>query len=295
MSVKGVVTNISKGSLHDGPGVRTVVYLKGCGLRCKWCHNPETLKKSPEVLYAHVKCIHCGKCIEACPDCHSVLEGEMIFSREKCTACGKCTEVCPTGAFTMCGEEKTVDDVFSEIVKDRHYYEQSGGGVTLSGGECLLCPDFTAEILRKCKSENIHTAVETALFVPWENVERVIPYVDLFFADLKIPEREKHKKYTGQDNSLIIENLKRLSEIHDNIIIRIPLIPGVNDTECDMRKFSEIIKNFGKGIKDVELLKYNYLASSKYTQCGMEYHDFGEETQSDEYVEMLKKNIILSC
>lgn len=293
MSVKGVVTNISKCSLHDGPGVRTVVYLKGCGLRCKWCHNPETLKKSPEVLYAQVKCIHCGKCIEVCPDCHLVSDGEMVFSREKCIACGKCTEVCPTGALAMCGNEKTANEVFMEIVKDRHYYEQSGGGVTLSGGECLLFPDFTLEILRKCKAGNIHTAVETALFVPWENIERVIPYVDLFFADLKIPVPEKHKKYTGHDNGLIIENLKRLSEIHDNIIIRIPLIPGVNDTECDMRKFSEIVKNFGKGIKDVELLKYNYLASSKYTQCGMEYHDFGEETQSDEYVEVLKKGFEL--
>lgn len=287
MSLKATVTNIAKGSLHDGPGVRSVVYLKGCGLRCRWCHNPETLGAMPEVLYAEVKCIHCGRCIEVCPEHHIIKDGKMVLNRTDCKKCGKCTDACPTGALSMCGEEMTAEEVFDEIKKDAHFYTQSGGGITLSGGECLLNADFSAELLKKCKSSEIHTAVETALFVPWENVEKVLPFVDLFFADFKIPDAKRHKEYTGQDNKLIIENIKKLSKVGKEMIIRIPLIPGVNDSLEDMKAFGESIKEFGDGIKAVELLKYNYLAVSKYEQCGREYTDFGNEAQSEEKLKEL--------
>lgn len=284
MSVTAPITNITRCSLHDGPGVRTVVYFKGCALRCKWCHNPETLSLKKEILYVNSKCIHCGKCLEICPEHHRISENNMIFSREGCTLCGKCVESCPSLALSMCGEEKTIDEVFSEIEKDSHYYSLSGGGVTFSGGECLLYPDFIAGLAKKCKERGIHTAVESALFVPWINVEKLAPFIDLFFADLKIPDSEKHRKFTGQDNRLIIDNITKLSKIHNDIILRIPVIPGVNDSDDDINSFSEIIKTFGKRIKEIELLKYNNLAESKYLFAGREYTKFANNSQT--YQEM---------
>lgn len=299
MHISAPVTNISRGSLHDGPGVRTVVYLKGCGLNCKWCHNPETISQKSQILYIPSKCIHCGACIEVCPEHHIISEGNMIFIREGCTACGKCATACPSMALTLCGGLKTCDEVFDEIKKDLHYYKSSNGGVTFSGGECLLYPDFTKEVFKKCKEIGIHTAIESAFYVPWKNVEAVIPYTDLFFADLKIADSEKHKKYTGQDNKLIIENIKKLSNRFDNIIIRIPVIPTVNDSLEDFDGFAEILKSFGNGIKEVELLKYNNMAESKYSFSGKEYTKFADESQSkeqmEEYTNYLAKMSGLKC
>ncbi len=181
MSVTPRISNISRTSLHDGPGIRTVVYFKGCTLRCKWCHNPETFSALPEILYASVKCIHCGKCVEQCPEHHKISGNDMLFLREGCTACGRCAAGCPSMALSLCGEEKTADELFAEIQKDAHYYAVSGGGVTFSGGECLLYPEYLAQVARKCKENRIDTAVESAFCVPWENVMRVLPFVDLFF------------------------------------------------------------------------------------------------------------------
>ncbi len=292
MHVTATITNISRGSLHDGPGVRTVVYFKGCGLKCRWCHNPETLKAQKQVLYIAQKCVRCGKCVEICPTCHKIQGNDMQFLHENCVACGKCADACPSLALTLCGEDKTAQELMDEIIKDRHYYTVSGGGVTFSGGECLLHSQFVKEIAGMCKDNLIHTAVESAFFVPWENVEEVLPFIDLFFADLKVPDSEKHRKFTGKDNKLIIENIRKLSTRHANIILRIPIIPGVNDLEEDMNAFAEIIKSFGKGIKGVELLRYNNLAESKYKSAGSAYTKFGDSSQTDE--EMKKLCSILS-
>lgn len=285
MSVKANITNIARCSLHDGPGVRTVVYLKGCGLRCKWCHNPETLSFSNQIIYNSNKCIKCGKCIEVCPEHHTIRENEMMFNREGCELCGKCVDICPASALSFTSKEMTCEEVFSEIIKDGHYYKSSGGGVTFSGGECLLNPEFIEELSKMCKENGIHTAVESAFYVPFENAEKVFPYIDLFFADLKIPDSVKHKEYTGKDNTLIIENIRRLSNMNTEIIIRIPLIPGVNDSDEDITAFSEILKTFGKSVKYVEVLKYNNLASSKYDILDMEYTSFADETQIDEVLD----------
>lgn len=295
MSVNAIITNISRGSLHDGPGVRTVVYFKGCGLKCKWCHNPETLSARSQILYTPSKCIHCGRCVEICPDCHKIQGNDMLFLRENCIACGKCADACPSLALSLCGEEKTVQELFEEITKDRHYYAASGGGVTFSGGECLLFPEFLSEIAKKCKDNGIHTTVESAFFVPWENVNAVLPHIDLFFADLKIPDPEKHREFTGQDNKLIIDNITRLSNSHNNIILRIPVIPGVNDSDDDMDAFAEIIKAFGKGIKGIELLRYNNLAEAKYKIAGKEYTKFADGAQGDEEMKRLCSSLEEKC
>jgi pyruvate formate lyase activating enzyme len=189
----------------------------------------------------------------------------------------------------MNAKAMSVDDVMREIKKDRHYYEQSGGGVTFSGGECLLHREFLLEVLKKCKSEGIHTAIESALFVPAETLREVTPLVDLFFADLKIADSEKHRKYTGHDNELIIRNLDYLSRNAKRLIIRIPLIPSVNDSEEDIIGFARIISGFGDRIEGVEVLKYNYLGKSKYEQMGMQFSDFGDKTQTNEFMEEYTK------
>ncbi len=291
MSVSGCITNISRASLHDGPGVRSVVYFKGCTLKCKWCHNPENLSFSEIILYMPSKCIHCGRCVSLCPECHEIIGNGMVYHREKCITCGKCAESCPSCALTLCGKKMTVDEVLKEVMKDKHCYTESGGGITLSGGECLLQDEFCKELLQRCKKEGISTAVESALYVPTSNMESVSPYVDTFFADIKLPDEKRHKEYTGQSNKLILENLSRLTRIHESVILRIPLIPNVNDSISDMEAFGKIISSFGEGVKGIELLKYNYLAESKYKIAGMTYNSFGNETQDDETVIKLAKTL----
>lgn len=287
MSLTACITNISRGSLHDGPGVRTVVYLKGCGLRCAWCHNPETFHSSPLLLYAPGKCIHCGRCVFLCPECHKIDKDQMVYLREHCTVCGRCADACPSGALTLCGEEMDVEAVLRQVRKDAHFYIESGGGITLSGGECLLYPEFCRQLLMKCRQEGIGTAVESALFVPFAHVESVAPLVDIFFADVKLPDAARHRLYTGQDNHRILDNLQRLTNMHKNVILRIPLIPGVNDSLSDMDAFADVISPLGNGVRGVELLRYNYLASGKYALAGMKYRSFGHKSQSTAQMDAL--------
>lgn len=265
--------------------------MKGCQLRCKWCHNPETFLAGEDILFLPVKCIHCGRCVAVCPEHHLILGDQMVYLRENCLRCGKCADACPAGALNRCSREMTVEQVMDEVRKDLHFYRQTGGGVTLSGGECLLQPDFSASLLEACKQENIHTAIETALFVPWKNVERVLPFTDLVYGDLKIPHREKHRFYTGQDPQLIWENLRKLSHLPCRLILRVPLIPGVNDSPQDMGDFAAIIRTFGKNIEGIELLRYNHLAESKYEIIGMSFAGFGKETQSDEVLKALSAEL----
>ena len=250
------IFDISRASYVDGPGIRTTVFFKGCNLRCAWCHNPESQSRNPQMLFYQNKCTNCGKCKEKCPN-----------RLEKCDLCGKCALYCPLNAREICGREYTVDEVLREIVKDKAFYENSGGGVTFSGGECMLQIEFLAELLKACKENGIHTAVDTAGHVPFDYFERIIPYTDLFLYDVKCYDREKHKKYTGVGNELILKNLAKLLRTEKSVWVRIPIIPTVNDSFEEMTAIRQFLEAQSKHPK-VELLPYHAMGEHKYAAVG---------------------------
>lgn len=293
--MKANIFNILRSSLHDGPGIRTVVYFKGCSLRCRWCHNPEGLSPQSEILYREERCIKCGRCIDICPVHHKVIDDKMVYDREGCIHCGRCAEACPNGALSLCGREMTVNEVFSEAIKDLHYYQKSNGGITLSGGECLLYPDFAKELLKRCREASVSTAIESGLHVPWANIEKVLPFLDICMADMKHGDDDVHRALTGSGNRRILQNLDRLTRVHPYVWIRIPLIPGVNDSDENLIRSAEMINSFGDGIRRVELLKYNPMAGSKYTALGRPAELFAQDTQSEQMMkqkgELLKSRL----
>jgi len=256
------IFDIQRNSFVDGPGIRTTVFFKGCNLKCAWCHNPESQACKPQLMFYKEKCMNCGKCKEVCP-----------HHFENCDLCGKCTFYCPVDARKVCGEEYTVDEVFAEVIKDKAFYETSGGGVTFSGGECMLQNDFLYDILKKCKENSIHTVVDTAGHIAFKCFEKILPYTDLFLYDVKTFDRQIHKNYTGVDNELILNNLKRLFEIGAKIWIRIPVISGVNDNAKEMQKIKEFLRKCGKPEK-IELLPYHAMGENKYCAIGKEPHIF---------------------
>ncbi len=260
--MKATIFDIIRNSFVDGPGIRTTVFFKGCNLRCAWCHNPESQSPSRQMMFYKNKCTGCGKCREVCPN-----------HIEKCELCGKCELYCPHDARRICGKEITSEEILREVIKDKMFYGASGGGVTFSGGECMLYPDFLCEMLRLCREKGIHTAVDTAGAVSWEHFEKILPYTDMFLYDIKLGSDELHRKWTGVSNKLIIENLRRLStEFEGDIIIRIPVIGGVNDSTEEMTKIAEILKDVR--YKEVELLPYHKMGEHKYTALGLDPEAF---------------------
>lgn len=253
---KAIIFDIVRNSFVDGPGIRTTVFFKGCNLRCAWCHNPESQFFEKEIMFFKNKCTACGKCREVCP-----------YNLEKCDFCGKCELFCPNDAKKICGKEMSVNEVFDEIIKDKAFYENSGGGVTFSGGECMLQIDFLVKILKKCKENSLHTAVDTAGCVPWESFEKIIPYTDLFLYDIKVMDSERHKKYIGTGNELILENYAKLAEHNANIWVRVPVIPDVNDNEEEKRKLEKFLKENGTPEK-IEFLPYHSMGEHKYQALG---------------------------
>lgn len=252
-----IIFDIERNSFVDGPGIRTTVFFKGCNLKCAWCHNPESQSFEKQMMFYKDKCVGCGKCKSICPN------------KEACALCGKCTFFCPKDARKVCGKEYTVEEVFSEVIKDKTFYDNSGGGVTFSGGECMLQVDFLTEILKKCKENNVHTAVDTAGHVPFENFEKVLPYTDLFLYDIKCFDKNLHKKYTGVTNDLILENLKKLFEKKAKVWIRIPVIKGVNDSVEEMQKIKNFLIECGTPEK-IELLPYHKMGENKYNAINKE-------------------------
>jgi pyruvate formate lyase activating enzyme len=268
---KGIVFDIMHFSTRDGPGIRTTVFLKGCPLHCMWCHNPESQSSKPELLLRPNLCIACETCLEICPEGAITVNGGVITTdRTKCTLCGKCVEACTAEARAIVGREVTVREVMAEIEKDIPFYDQSGGGVTFSGGEALLQPEFLLALLKSCKEKGLHTALDTSGAVSWRVVERVRPYVDLFLYDLKALDDQVHKKFTGVSNRLILSNLRRLSELGHNIILRIPLIPGVNDRPETMAAIGGFAVSLPHLI-GLDILPYHQAGVEKYRRLEKEY------------------------
>jgi pyruvate formate lyase activating enzyme len=265
--IRGRVFNIQRGSIHDGPGIRTTVFLKGCTLRCLWCHNPESIDQDSELIYNSEKCISCLRCIDVCPNnCHSAGEERRTFSRTHCTACGECASVCPAEALENAGYIISAEDAAAEAARDIPFYRNSGGGVTVSGGEPLMQPGFTESLLVRCRNRGIHTAVDTAGNVPWSAVQQVLPCTDLFLFDVKAADPELHRRLTGSPNGRILSNLKTLTERQKSVIIRIPVIPGQNDIPGEMERIAVLLSDLG--IDRAELLPYHRTGTGKYRNLG---------------------------
>jgi pyruvate formate lyase activating enzyme len=268
-----LVTNIQGYSIHDGPGIRTVVFFKGCGLACQWCSNPECISGMPEIGFLKALCMKCGKCAEICPT--GALSGgkdkSPVINRELCTACGACAGVCAYHALVLHGKPMTADEIFSAVSPDKMFYEASGGGVTVSGGEALLHPELVAELFKKCRSAGINTCIETSGFAPKPNLLQVLPYTDYLLFDLKLIDPEKHRQYTGHPNALILDNAKTAAKSGKDILFRMPLIPGINDDPQNIKETADFIHGLGKNYSRLELMPYHRLGNGKYASLGQGY------------------------
>ena len=258
------ITDIKKFAVHDGDGIRTTVFFKGCPLRCVWCHNPEGISAKKEIAYYAHKCISCGRCTKICKA--NRLDGEHIFDRNECALCGECVDLCPGSAFVLYGKSMEVSDIMPILLEDKIFYESSGGGITLSGGECLMQADFCRELLIECKKEGLNTAVDTSGFVSREAFDKVLPYTDVFLYDVKAIDEGVHIACTGRSNSLILENLKYIDSLGAKTEIRIPYVPGYNDMEIE--KIAEFLKTL-KSLLRVRVLPYHNYAKSKYDALGI--------------------------
>ena len=268
---EALITNIQGYSIHDGPGIRTTVFLKGCPLRCRWCANPENLVPSVRIGWLKDLCRRCGRCAEACPRGAVLPDDDRRIDRAKCDSCGACTESCLYGALVAYGEPMTAEAVFDKVRRDRIFYESSGGGVTVSGGEPLTHPDFVAALFSLCRADGISTCAETCGCVPPENVEAVRALTDLFLFDLKLMDPEEHARQTGLDNSLILENARSLAAAGARILFRQPVIPGVNDTEENAAATAAFIRSLGRPDIRLQLMPYHRMGTSKYAALDMPY------------------------
>jgi len=271
--MKSYITDIQRFSLRDGDGIRTTVFFKGCNMKCPWCHNPETISHDPELMFYESKCIGCGKCFEACPTgAHKTEDGKHFIDRALCTNCGKCASVCYAEALTMCGKEMTADEIMAEICQDKEYYKNSGGGVTLSGGEVLCNTELALAVADACIAQDISVAVETNLSFSFEHARPLLERCSLIMCDVKMFDDEKHKEYTGVSNKNVLENIKRLDELGKPVIVRTPLIPGVTDSMDNLVSIASCIKDM-KCLVRYEILNFNPLGEGKYRALG-EANDF---------------------
>ncbi|WP_270348876.1 glycyl-radical enzyme activating protein [Megamonas funiformis] len=287
--MKGRIFNIQRFSIHDGPGIRTTVFFKGCNLRCSWCHNPESYRKNIEIQYQNSKCMLCYRCFNICPVGININENKNILNSQKCINCGKCVETCLYGARNLIGKDYDLDELKKIVLKDRKFFSNSNGGVTLSGGEVMLQIDFVLEFVKALKNENIHIAIDTAGNVSFDRFERLLPYVDLFLYDVKIMNDELHKKYIGVSNSLILENIIKLLKRGVNIEIRVPVISGINDNVENMLALKELIDKNVIDIRKkpkVRLLPYHNMGLDKASSIGIEMRTF--KTPSNEQLHLLE-------
>lgn len=287
--IKGIIFNIQRFSLHDGPGIRTVIFFKGCPLRCRWCCNPESIEVSPQIIFNPDRCLKDGRCILVCPSGARSAQG---YSIEKCILCGACVDACPSGALELAGKWYSIKEVIDDVEKDRLFYESSGGGVTLSGGDIVVQKEFAVSLLLELKKISIHTAVETSGYAPWPVIEEIIDATDLLLYDLKHMDSDIHRKFTGVPNELILENalkasfkINSMGESNKQMIFRVPLIGGVNTDKKNIKAVAAFALKTKVG--EVHLLPYHRLGESKYRKLGKEY-SFQAFTPNDELIEEIR-------
>ena len=304
--LSGKLFDIQGFSVHDGPGIRTTLFLKGCPLRCPWCHSPESLEFDSQLSWQEKKCIgaeKCGRCIEACPrgaissgsiktqrgDVGGV--GHVTVDHLLCTRCGACAEACAAGAFIICGTDYTVGEIMDRVRRDQLFYKRSGGGVTISGGECLHQPEFTLEILKRCKEERLHTAVDTSGYAKWEIIEQILPYTDIFLYDIKGIDGGLHKQATGVSNEQILENARKIAAAGGKLHIRLPVVPMYSDSADVFADIGRFILKLGNAVEMVHILPYHNLGTDKWKRLQTGKPIFEAAPPSAELIQSLKKQL----
>lgn len=271
--MRGEIFDIKHFAVHDGPGIRTTIFLKGCPLHCVWCHNPEGMKRGKDLWVKREACIHCGTCIQICPkQALQMKEGEVAIDRELCDFCGLCVEKCPSRAMQRIDRWADTEELVELLKREQIFTEVSGGGVTISGGEPLAQPEFARELLKAMKEAGVPTCIETSMFAPQEVLESIVPYVDQFLVDIKLLDEEQHKKYTGVSNKQILSNFKYLASTGKPILVRIPLIPGITATQENLKGIRAFVDSVNPQIP-IEVLNFNSFAGSKYRFLDQKYFD----------------------